>query len=336
MTARAARPRLVPTAVMTGLAALASAVAVMPPNPAAALPAAVHEPRSPPLAVPAAKTKPLRPPAKPEAAPVPAPQPPQAPAAPSVPPPAAASQPAGSPAEIVEADVSTHTVAVTSAFSGTEIVVFGTVANSRQDSAESGYYDIVVLVEGRGASTIVRLKDNVGGLWLNTRAVRFANLPLYWAIASTRPIEEIAEPRILVASGIGFARARMQPTKGSSRVTPEELEGYKAAVLRLKARDGLYVRQDFGVAFIGRALFRASVKLPANIPVGPLEARIYLFQDGRLLSTNTVSVMLERAGLERLIYDFAHEHPVWHGLLAVTIAALSGLAATALFRRPAG
>ena len=237
------------------------------------------------------------------------------------------------PPERLEIDVSTDTVAVTSAFSGTEIIVFGTVINSQQVSAEESYYDVVVLVEGHGATSIVRLKSRVGGLWINTQSVRFDNLPLYSAIASSRPLEEIAEPRVLITNVIGFGRARMFPGKHSSNVTIQELDDYKSAAIRLKEKDGLYVRSDYGVAFLGPALFRAAVKLPANIPVGPLDARVYLFHDGQLLAAQKASVTLEREGVDRLVYDFAFDHPVMYGLLTVTIATLAGFLASIVFRR---
>lgn len=260
---------------------------------------------------------------------------------PALPPPDAGAQAAtpalppapAPPPERLEIDVSTDTVAVTSAFSGTEIIVFGTVINSQQVSAEESYYDVVVLVEGHGATSIVRLKSRVGGLWINTQSVRFDNLPLYSAIASSRPLEEIAEPRVLVTNVIGFGRARMFPGKHSSNVTIQELDDYKSAAIRLKEKDGLYVRSDYGVAFLGPALFRAAVKLPANIPVGPLDARVYLFHDGQLLAAQKASVTLEREGVDRLVYDFAFDHPVMYGLLTVTIATLAGFLASVVFRR---
>lgn len=264
------------------------------------------------------------------------PKPPSKPA-PAPLPPLDAAPPSPAPAipERIEVDVSTRTIEVTSAFSGTEIIVFGTVINSQQESAESGYYDVVVVVEGRGATSIVRLKSNVGGLWVNTQSIRFDNLPLYSAIASSRPLEEIADPSVFVANVIGFTRARMVPGRHSSNVTPAELDAYKTAALRLKEKDGLYVTADYGVAFIGPALFRASIKLPANIPVGPLSARVFLFHDGQLLASQKSSVMLERQGIDRLVYDFAFEHPVWYGILAVAIAASAGLAASLAVGRSA-
>ncbi len=254
---------------------------------------------------------------------------------PAIPPSDAATQaaPPPPPPERLEIDVSTSTVSITSAFSGTEIIVFGTVINSQQVSAEAGYYDVIVLVEGHGATSIVRLKSRVGGLWINTQSVRFDNLPLYSAIASSRPLDEIAEPRVLVANVIGFGRARMFPGKHSSKVSIEELDDYKSAAIRLKEKDGLYVHNDYGVIFIGPALFRATVKLPANIPVGPLDARVYLFHDGQLLAAQKATVMLAREGVDRLVYDFAFDHPVLYGLLTVTMATLAGFLASLVFRR---
>jgi uncharacterized protein (TIGR02186 family) len=228
--------------------------------------------------------------------------------------------------EAIEVDVSTRTVAVTSAFSGVEIVVFGSVDNSRQESAESGYYDIVVVVEGASTPAIVREKKRTLGVWANTRQVRFETMPLYRAVASTRPIEEIADVRVLAVNKISVDRVLNAP--GATNAAP-----FKDAAIRLKRRDGLYVTQDFGVAFIGRSLFRAGVKLPANIPVGPLEVRVMLFKDGNILASRAANVRLERQGLERLIYDFAYEYPFWYGMLAVGMAIGAGLLASAVFQR---
>jgi uncharacterized protein (TIGR02186 family) len=94
------------------------------------------------------------------------------------------------------------------------------------------------------------------------------------------------------------------------------------------------LREDYGVAFIGRSLFRSSVELPANVPVGLLMARVYLFRDGELLSKFSTRVTLERKGLELFLFDFAHDYPLLYGSFAVLAAIGCGLAASALFGRP--
>lgn len=240
------------------------------------------------------------------------------------------------PPERVEADVSTRTIAVTYGYSGSEILVFGTIENSRQPSAESGFYDVVVVVEGAAEPLTVRKKGRVAGLWLNTAAFSFNAVPSYYALASTRPIEDFTEAAVRDETGIGIEAVRMAAAATSAvRVSSEELLEYKAAVARLKTAQGLYKRDDYSVAFTGRSLFRASIELPATVPVGPLTARVYLFHDGQLLSRYQSKVTLEREGIERWLYAFAFEQPFLYGLMTVLIAVITGLLASALFLRRA-
>ena len=239
------------------------------------------------------------------------------------------------PPETVEADVSTRSVSITSNYTGTEILIFGTVEHSRQPSAEAGTYDVVAVVEGMSLPAVVRRKSRVAGLWINTRSVRFSSFPSFYGIATTRPLEEIAEPETLGTHQIGFEYVRMVPS-GSIRwapATPEEAEEYRAAAIRLKKRDGLFVQSDYGVTFRGRSLFRATISLPPTVPVGPLTARLFLFKDGKMLSQYKSEVMMERTGLERFLHDKAYDSPLLYGISTVLVAAAAGLFAAFAFRR---
>ena len=236
--------------------------------------------------------------------------------------------------ETVQADVSTRSVAITSSFTGTEIVVFGAVDNSRQPSAESGLYDVVIVLEGTPTRLISRRKSNVLGIWINTQSVTFEAVPSYYAIASTRPLDELADPLLLRESDIGFEQVRMTPIRGwETGLSTADLGEFKSAVIRLKQKEGLYVQEQYGVVFIGRSLFRASIELPANVPVGPLVARVHLLREGRLLSTYTARVNLERQGLERLLHNFAFDYGLLYGMFTVGVAVAAALIASALFRR---
>lgn len=239
--------------------------------------------------------------------------------------------------ESVEADASTRQVAITSSFTGTEILVFGAVQNSVQPSPEAGTYDVIVVVEGMPAPVVVRRKSRVGGIWINTRSLRFASVPSYYAIASTRPIDEIADRSVLDAHAIGFEHVRMVPAARSrtEATDPDELKSFKEALIRLKEDEHVYIKSDFGVSFIGRSLFRATIALPPNVPVGPLTAHVYLFKDGDMLGEYTSRVVLQREGVERFIHATAMARPLLYGIVTVLLAAGSGLAAAFAFRKPA-
>jgi uncharacterized protein (TIGR02186 family) len=236
----------------------------------------------------------------------------------------------------VQADVSTRNVAVTSSFTGTEIVVFGAVDNSRQPGAESGFYDIVVVIEGTPSKIAVRKKAHLGGIWLNTRSASFESVPNYYAIWSTRPLDEIASEATMIGYEIGFDHVRMTPVGGtevqgsSSRLPAADAGEFRKALVRLKTRQGLYVKNEFGVSFIGRSLFRANISLPANVTVGPFETRVYLFRNEKLLSQYDVRLNLEREGVERHLHDFAVNWPLFYGLATVLLAVAMGLVAAVM------
>jgi len=263
------------------------------------------------------------------------------------PPPVAKEAPHGQPEEVrreqqpgaresVQADVSARNVAVTSSFNGTEIVIFGAVDNSQQPSAESGYYDVLIVVEGVPARLVVRRKNNVAGLWLNTSSATFDNVPSYYAVASTRPIDEIASEEFRATHGIGFNHLRFTPAFGQSQaLSTEDLKQFREAIVRLKQRQGLYVQEHFSVAFIGKSLFRATIELPANVTVGPFETRVYLFRDEQFLSHQSARLNLEREGLERYLHVFAFSFPALYGLMTVAIAIAAGLLASTMFRKTA-
>jgi uncharacterized protein (TIGR02186 family) len=261
-------------------------------------------------------------------------QPPQPPATAPATTQAATAAPADPNAESVQADVSTRNVAVTSSFTGTEIVVFGAVDNSKQPSAESGLYDVVVVIEGVPSKISLRRKSRVGGIWMNTTSATFDGVPSYYAIGSTRPLDEIASEATMIGYEIGFDHVRMNPVGDHrARLAPAEQKEFREALVRLKRKEGLYVAEPYGVAFIGRSLFRATIALPANVSVGPFDTRVYLFKHEKLLSQYTVRLNLEREGLERIIHEFAIHRPFWYGVVTVMMAVAAGLIASTLFSR---
>ena len=94
--------------------------------------------------------------------------------------------------------------------------------------------------------------------------------------------------------------------------------------------------QAFTRRWYCRSLFRATIPLPANVPVGPLVARTYLFHNGQVVSAQIARVSLHRAGIERLVHNFAFVYPASYGIFAVLLAVSAGLLASAYFRRQPG
>lgn len=237
------------------------------------------------------------------------------------------------PRETVQADVSTRNVPVTSNFSGTEIVVFGAVDHSRQSSPEAGLYDVVIVVVGTPTRVTARKKSRVAGIWLNTDSVTFDSVPSYYAIAATRPLDEVASPEVLKSTGIGFDYVPMELAKSAEGRTASDIRSFREAIVRLKNKDNLYRTSEYAVAFIGRSLFRATIEVPANVVVGPFETRVFLFRNGELLSRYTARLDLHRQGFDEAVYGLAFRRPLVYGLVMIMLAMGAGMLAAAVFRR---
>ena len=84
---------------------------------------------------------------------------------------------------------------------------------------------------------------------------------------------------------------------------------------------------------MGRNLFRATVDLPANVPVGIYASDVYLLRKGKVLSHNRSNLTINKEGFERFVFSAAFDYPLIYGILAVILAVTAGLLASALTRR---
>lgn len=262
----------------------------------------------------------------------PSPKKPQMPAQPQV-----EMAPGGS-GETLQIDLSARTIPIETDFAGARLILFGAVENSKQTAAEAGLYDIIVVIEGPTDRVSVRRKTRAAGIWVNTRAITFQEVPSYYAVITTRPLEEIASGKNLEKMQdrheIGFHSVYMEIAPGQGKnPAANELDAFKEALIRLKRHEGLYREDQYGITFIGRSLFRATIHLPANVQVGTFRVRAFLFRNGEFLSQVTAPLKLERAGIERFVHSLASTYPLIYGLGAVLLAVTAGLLASIVLKK---
>ncbi|MEX2249249.1 MAG: TIGR02186 family protein [Parvibaculum sp.] len=236
-------------------------------------------------------------------------------------------------------DLSEHQIAIRSNFTGTQILLFGAV-EARTPGTRALNRDVVVVVQGPNAPAMVRRKDRVAGIWVNHDSVTYPAAPGYYAIASTRPLEVTMTPETRQALRIGIENVDLgtpeaRAIDGTPQVLqPEQENAFWKALIRNRQRERLYANVPGGVTFLGQTLFRATVDIPANVPVGLYTAKVYLFQDGEVIDTISSPLYIDKRGIERFIYRMAHSDPFLYGLLAVLGAAFAGWLASAIMGRP--
>jgi uncharacterized protein (TIGR02186 family) len=235
--------------------------------------------------------------------------------------------------EGLEIGTSTSEIAITSDFRGADLTIFGALTNADELFLAIGQYDVVVTLEGPRDYATVRRKERVFGIWMNTQSMTFEQVPESYSIASTRQIENIQGLSAVnrLGNSVGIDHLTLSPTGfiGNAGSLAEFRDAYK----RLKLTSGLYQRDTSGVRFVSPSLFRATLRLPANVPDSVHTVHAYLFKSGELIAQRELPLRVVKTGVEQAITDAAHEKPVAYGLLCVLIAVVTGWGASIAFRK---
>lgn len=223
-------------------------------------------------------------------------------------------------AEGLVADLTSHLIAITTGFTGASVVLFG---------ATDGPGDVVVAVRGPDRETTVRRKDRVAGIWVNTREVTFANVPSFYAIAASRPIEEIVSPATAALYRLGIANLRLEAeTPAPSGV----VDAFRTALERTQQAAGLFVNRVEKVDFLGERLFRTTIAFPSNVPTGTYLVEVFLIRDKDVVSGQTTPLVVSKVGVDAAVFEFSTRQPGFYGAIAVLTAVVAGWLASLPFR----
>jgi uncharacterized protein (TIGR02186 family) len=222
----------------------------------------------------------------------------------------------------VVADLSSHVVAIDTGFTGAEVVLFG---------ATEGGSDIVVVIRGPAQSVTVRERIQVAGIWLNASGLQFMGAPTFYAIASTRPLDEVLPADMRGLYQIGIDALPIVPSPDSADdFDAGAITLHRKALIETMQSRGLYRESATGVSVLGGRLFRTDVSFPSDVPTGAYFVEVYEVRDSQLVGAQTTPLTVRKVGLEAELFRFAHENAVYYGAAAVLVAFLAGFLPTVI------
>jgi uncharacterized protein (TIGR02186 family) len=228
---------------------------------------------------------------------------------------------------ILVPDVSQHEIQLRQGFTGTELLLFGAILDPA--GVRGGRdYDIVVVLRGPTQSIVVREKQKVAGIWINAESAEFRSAPAYYAVASSRPLDQIVDDKTAAIYELGLPWLQLSPI-GS--IDPAEQARFSSGLVDLQSRNGLYQQVGGGVAISEQVLYRAALSLPSNVPAGTYVAETLAISRGRVVASASSAVEVRKTGFEGAVSRFAEEHSFAYGLLAVAISLAMGWLAGRLF-----
>jgi uncharacterized protein (TIGR02186 family) len=228
---------------------------------------------------------------------------------------------------ILVPEVSQHEVHVRQGFTGTELLLFGAILDPAGTRAARGY-DVVVVLKGPSEPIRLREKARVAGMWLNAASTDFRSAPSFFAVAASRPVQDIVDERTAAIYEFGTNFIQLSP---SGEIDPAEQARFTAGLVDLKRRQGLYQEDMNGVTIRDQVLYQARIDLPSSVQTGTYTAETFAVTDGRVVASAVAEVEVKKVGFERFVEVFAERQSLFYGLLAVSLSIAMGWIAGRLF-----
>ena len=225
--------------------------------------------------------------------------------------------------------VSPDKVSVGLNFRGTDLDISGDVPDNAQvyikiTSPNDGILDL-------------SKKGKVSLFWMNVENASVTNVPKLYRVFTSRPLGEVPE-KLQKELGIDkdyssvYERAEVKKHSDSGSLTLGKSEAgeFVNSMVGVFSEGGLYGINEGGVQ-TDKGRFKASLKLPANIPQEECQVTAYFIKDGQVIGTSEKTFKVETVGVVKWLNDLAIYDGPSYGYMSVLIALLVGSAIAFLF-----
>ena len=218
------------------------------------------------------------------------------------------------------ADLSNHQIAITGGFTGASVMLFG---------ATDGPGDIIAVVRGPERDMTVWRKRKIVGVWANAESATFTNVPSFYAVAASRPLDEVLAPGAASLYRIGTDNLRLESRE---LMDPNRTKRFAEALIQQQEHGGLILADVGKINFLGERLFRTTISFPSNVPIGSYLVEVFLARDRDVVGAQTTPLRVDKVGIDAGLSDFATREAALYGAIAVLTAVVAGWLASLPFR----
>jgi uncharacterized protein (TIGR02186 family) len=227
-------------------------------------------------------------------------------------------------------EVSQSRIEVRQGFTGANLLLYGAIIDPGGPGTGAGY-DIVIVLKGPTQPIRIREKERIAGLiWMNAESSDFRSAPSFFAVVSSRKINEIVDPRTAAIYELGTDFIQLSPT---GEIEPEVQSRFARGLVDMRRRDGLYKERPGGVRISEGVLYQARISLPSNVTTGAYTAETFAIADGRVVASATADIQVVKVGLEGRVVAAANRWSLLYGLTAIVLSVAMGWLAGRVFAR---
>lgn len=230
---------------------------------------------------------------------------------------------------ILVPEVSQDRISIRGDFNGAQLLLFGAITYP-PGTRNTEQADIVVVLKGPVESIVVREKQQIAGIWINAASSEFRSAPGFYAIASSKPVDQIVDSKTADIYELGLNHLQLSP---AGAIDSRELDRFVDGLVDLNSRGNLFKNLPNSVKITNSVLYQARINLPASVPVGDYTAETFLILDGRVEAAEVKEITIEKIGMGRFITNLSQNNGFLYGLIAVFISVFLGWSAGYLFRK---
>jgi uncharacterized protein (TIGR02186 family) len=112
-----------------------------------------------------------------------------------------------------------------------------------------------------------------------------------------------------------------------------ELARFRAGLVEVKRREGLYPAAIGQVTVQAGRLFRVDLPFPSRLPEGVYDIRVYLLREGKIVAAVSRPLPVGKVGFSAQLADWSAHEGALYGAGAVLMALLVGWLGGAVMRR---
>jgi hypothetical protein len=220
---------------------------------------------------------------------------------------------------------------------------------------------VIVKVSTPPKSVKLSMKDRVMGLfWMTTERAIVENMPTFFALYSSQPVETLLPKEEQVKHGVDAEcsgiMAQARATTDSSHpepLPPEKAESYVRGLRDLYIKEEKYVPclschrmqpgSGAGLAHgltggpVGGAVrlsgdtWELDFDLPSDTPLGHYDVTAYYVKDGKVVDSQRAEFSVEKTGLVRTLGTLATENSAVYGVMSLVVLVTVGLVVGLVF-----
>ena len=190
--------------------------------------------------------------------------------------------------------------------------------------------DLVIIVTGPRKKIKVFKKEKKIWFWLNSSSRIFADVPSYYFVATSRPLNQMKNDSFLKINQIGLENLRFE---GAEEIEEIERAKWRNGIIDSMKKMGNYFSKNGNIDIIDEHLFKTEISFPSDIAEGVYIVDSLLLKNDSVIGSNRSFINVSKSGLGEKVYLFATEKGLLYGIFAVIAAMLFGFSVNEAIRK---